>query len=117
MQTNLAGSMIMGIKAILIKIAFFVVLGLLAACSSDQRTPYAYITNQLSNDLSVIDTATQEIIYTIPMGNRPVGIALSKNRAFISNSEGQNITVLNTETMTVITHIPAPFWPRWYRLQ
>ncbi len=31
--------------------------------------------NQLSDDISVIDTATQKVIHTIPMGNRPVGIA------------------------------------------
>jgi len=69
------------LKATVKKVAFFLALSLLISASAckPEHPPYAYITNQLSNDLSVLDTATQQVIHTIPMGNRPVGIALSQN--------------------------------------
>ncbi|MBE9532767.1 MAG: YncE family protein, partial [Proteobacteria bacterium] len=99
-------------KAVLSKIAFFLAFTLLSACT-EKQVPYAYITNQLSDDLSVINTETQQVILTIKTGHRPVGIALSKtgNKAFISNSEGQEIAVLDTLSMKVIAHIPLDGGP------
>ena len=42
---------------------------------------FAYITNQGSNSVSVIDTATNTVTDTIPVGNNPFGIALQQTQS------------------------------------
>src|SRR3546814_2678282 len=65
-------------------------------CSSD----LAYITNQGSNDVSVIDVKTDKVIATIPVGKSPVGIAIAPkfSRAFVSNVDGRSISVIDTSS-------------------
>ena len=48
----------------------------LAGCASvEKKSGYRiYITNEISGDLSVIDSNTLEVISTIPLGKRPRGI-------------------------------------------
>src|SRR5687768_9725627 len=63
----------------------------LAGCSSEPKEPEpadqppvaapagyrVYVTNERSDDLSVIDPATHEVVATIPLGKRPRGIHAS----------------------------------------
>src|SRR5262245_45221671 len=37
----------------------------------------AYVTNEQSGDLTVIDAATRAVVTTVPLGKRPRGIAVS----------------------------------------
>ncbi len=55
----------------------------LAGCSKPEEKPVAvekpggyriYVTNEISGDLSVIDSTTMEVVSTIPLGKRPRGI-------------------------------------------
>ena len=55
----------------------------LAGCSKPAEKPVAveksagyriYVTNEISGDLSVIDSTTMEVISTVPLGKRPRGI-------------------------------------------
>jgi YVTN family beta-propeller protein len=71
----------------------------------------AYITNQDSDNISVIDTPTNTVIATIPAGEYPEGVAVSQDgrRAYITNRNrlgSGNITgtvmVIDTTTNTVI---------------
>ena len=39
--------------------------------------PMAYVTNEKSDDVSVIDTATNKVVRTIKVGKRPRGVAIS----------------------------------------
>jgi YVTN family beta-propeller protein len=43
--------------------------------------PYAYITNEYENTASVIDTATNTVTATIPVGSNPIGVAVSLQMA------------------------------------
>lgn len=57
----------------------FIVAVLLASCSRplEKEKPSGYriyITNEISGDLSVIDSNTMEVVSTIPLGKRPRGI-------------------------------------------
>ena len=63
-------------------------LPLLSGCTAPADTPAQpegaapdsyriYVTNERSGDLSVIDSSTQEVVATIPLGKRPRGIHLS----------------------------------------
>ena len=61
----------------------------LSACGGDSDTaaepllpaersaPWVYITNEASGDMSVIDSATNQVLATVPLGKRPRGIQLS----------------------------------------
>ncbi len=52
--------------------------------------PYAFITNQLDNSVSVIDTAEQKVINTVKISGKPAGVAVNvpKKQIYISTPEG-----------------------------
>lgn len=70
---------------------------------------YAYIANVYSNDVSVINTKTRQVIKTIPVGIRPYGVSASKDGSFVYITlSGENkIAVISTVTNTVINTIPV----------
>ena len=43
--------------------------------------PFAYITNQTSNDVSVIDIATNTVVANVPVGASPFGVAVNPGGA------------------------------------
>ncbi|MFD5425805.1 YncE family protein [Streptomyces sp. NPDC127084] len=64
---------------------------------------YAYVANALSDTVSVIDTATT----TIPVGDRPEGVAITPdgNAVYVTNAngdgDGDTVWVIDTATDTV----------------
>jgi YVTN family beta-propeller protein len=73
-----------------------------------------YITNNQSNNVSVIDTATNTVIVTIPVGKQPSGIALSPDgsRVYVMNTGENTISVIDTATNKVGTTIALGGRPR-----
>ena len=69
----------------------------------------AYVTNQNDNNVSVIDTTTNTVIDSIPVGNQPNGVAVLPNgtRAYAVNNGDNNVSVIDTTTNTVIDSIPV----------
>src|SRR5271163_3513370 len=67
----------------------------LAACSSkkaavpesapvsESTAPRLFVTNEVSGDMTVIDTGTAQVIATIPLGKRPRGIHASPDHKTI----------------------------------
>ncbi len=51
-------------------------------CLSADAQPFAYVSNLGSNTVSVIDTATNTVVATVPVGNGPSGVAITPNGAF-----------------------------------
>ena len=70
-------------------------------------TGRAYITNQGSNNVSVIDVVNNKVITTIEVGKAPVGVAVSTKLAkvFISNVDGQSISVIDSKKKQKIKKI------------
>jgi YVTN family beta-propeller protein len=68
----------------------------------------AYITNQGSNNVSVIDTTTNTVTATIPVGNSPFGVATTPDgsRVYIANSGDNTVSVIDTATNAVSGTIP-----------
>lgn len=66
--------------------------------------PFAYITNQGSHDVSVIDLASQTVVATVPVGRSPAGVAASSraSRVFISNPDSKTISVIDMRTQQVV---------------
>src|SRR5438128_5291975 len=52
-----------------------------------QAQTRAYVTNESSNTVSVIDTATNTVVATIPVGPVPVGVAITPDgtRAYVDD--------------------------------
>jgi YVTN family beta-propeller protein len=68
-----------------------------------------YVTNQRGNSVSVIDTTSNTVIGTIPVGSGPVGAAASPDgaRVYIVNGSGAtSVSVIDTATNGVIASIP-----------
>lgn len=63
----------------------------------------AYIPNQTSNDVTVINTATNTFVATIAVGNQPRGVGVTPDgaRAYISNAGGNTVSVINASTNTI----------------
>jgi YVTN family beta-propeller protein len=74
---------------------------------------YAYITNDNGNNVSVINTGTNTVTATIPVGTNPIGIVVSKDptRAYVANMSSNNVSVINTATRTVIATISVGTLP------
>jgi YVTN family beta-propeller protein len=68
----------------------------------------AYIVNNNSNSVSVIDTASNTVTATIPVGTLPTGIAFSPDGAiaYVTNEGDGTISVISTATNSVTATIP-----------
>ena len=52
---------------------------LVTAATVTSAAPFAYVANEESGTVSVIDTATDKVVRDIPAGKKPRGMALSKD--------------------------------------
>lgn len=71
---------------------------------------YAYVTNRLSNTTSVIATATNTIVATIP-GSYPNGVAITPDGKFTYVGTAGSNSVTGVATATNVTTIPVSSWP------
>jgi len=71
---------------------------------------YAYVTNQGSGTVSVIDLGTLAKVADIPVGIEPYGLALTPDggQAYVSNSASNTVSVIDTASNTVIATIAIP---------
>jgi len=72
-------------------------------------TDYAYVANQGSNMIAVINCTTHKVIKTINGGSIPVGIVTSADgkRVYIANNDASTVSVINTADNTLLTSIPV----------
>lgn len=69
----------------------------------------AYVANENGNTVSVIDTASNTITATIPVGRVPASVALTPSRTFlyVANGGDSTVSVVDTATSTVATTVPV----------
>ena len=72
----------------------------------------AYVTNYGSANVSVIDTATDTRVSTIPVGGGPVGVGLSPDGTlvYVANAN-DTISVIDTRTRSVISTVSIDITP------
>ena len=72
---------------------FFVVANLASA------SPFAYISNQGADTVSVIDLEIDKVVASIPTGKAPVGIAIDdrQNRLYVSTVESRSVSIVDTK--------------------
>jgi|SRR6516165_4260777 YVTN family beta-propeller protein len=94
-------------------IAAFGVAGALSGAQSLAQN--AYITNGSfsNNNVSVINTVTNAVIATIPVGANPYSVAVTADgsKAYVTNTGSQTVSVIDTATNTVTATIPAGTFP------
>ncbi len=78
-------------------------------CPIASAGPMAYVTNEKSDDVSVIDAATNKVVRTIKVGKRPRGVAISPDgrRVYISNGNSDSVSVIDVEIGKQIEAWPA----------
>ena len=82
----------------------FAVAGVLG--STGTLAQNAYITNNQSNNVSVIDTRTNEVTATVPVGAGPWGVAVSSDgRKVYTANWYYTVSVIDTAT-NAVTSIP-----------
>jgi DNA-binding beta-propeller fold protein YncE len=57
----------------------------------------------------VIDTATNTVVATVPVGNSPIGVAITRDgtRAYVVNDLSNTASVIDTATNTVTCTRPS----------
>src|SRR5215217_2673098 len=88
---------------------FLIILGANAALAQTK----GYVTNADDNTVSVIDTATQAVVATVPVGGFPRGLAVTPNGAFVyvANLNDNSVSVISAATSTVTATVPAGAGP------
>jgi YVTN family beta-propeller protein len=83
------------------------------ATIASSLVPYAYITNYLSNNVSVINTTTNNVTATMPVGIGPTGVAVSPDgtKVYVANEVSNNVSVIDTATNQVTATVPVGNYP------
>jgi YVTN family beta-propeller protein len=73
----------------------------------------AYVTNNSDNTVSVIDTASNTVTATVPVGSSPFGVDVTPDgsRAYVVNRIGSSVSVIDTATNLVVAFIPVGYLP------
>lgn len=77
--------------------------------AADPDDRHVFVANLAAGTVSVINTATNTITHTIPVGTNPRSIAVAPDgeRAYVSNLGSDSISVISTDSNTVIHTIPV----------
>ncbi len=84
-------------------LGFVLAMGLgLPACPAE-AAPFAYVANNNSNTVSVIDTATNTVAVALTVGSGPVGVAVAPDgkHAYVTNFHSNSVSVIDTTANTV----------------
>ncbi len=71
--------------------------------------PFAYVANNLSNAVSVIDIPSSFPVTTINVGSGPLALAVSPNgnQVYVANLSSNNVSVIDTASSSVVATIPV----------
>ncbi|WP_225028136.1 YncE family protein [Xinfangfangia pollutisoli] len=70
-----------------------------------------FVTDVLSDQVSVIDLASAAVIATIPTGERPYAVAFAAGRGFVTNQYAASLTVFDAQSLAVIAEIATDDYP------
>ena len=76
-------------------------------------SPCAYISNYVSNSVSVIDTATNSVTATVPVGTCPSGVAVNPEgtEAYVANTMDSTVSVIDTAINNITATVPVGLCP------
>ncbi len=103
-----------------VALVYFLSIGSSCALTSSEQgahtTPYAYITNRESGNVSVIDTVNNTVTATVPVKSHPFGIAVSPDgtKVYVANNGDDNVSVIDTATKNITSTVPIGIDPAGY---
>lgn len=71
----------------------------------------AFVTNVLSDSVSVIDLARAEVLAEIETGERPYAVAFAAGKGFVTNQYGASLTVFDAGTLAPLAEIATDDYP------
>lgn len=71
----------------------------------------AFVTDVLSDQVSVIDLAGGRVIANIPTGARPYATAFAAGRGFVTNQYDASLTVFDADSLKVVARIDTDDYP------
>lgn len=89
------------------------VLLFLLAARAAMAQPCVYVANLMSDTLSVIDTATNTVTATIPVGHNPNGIAVSAYNGLmcVTNFLSNDVSLVDPNSLKVVATVPVGSGP------
>jgi YVTN family beta-propeller protein len=97
-------------------IHFWIVMSLFVVlnCVPAQGTTFVYVTDNVANTVSVIDTASNAVVITIPVGQFPEGVTIRPDGAFayVANARSNTVSVISTINNRVVATVPVGSVPR-----
>jgi len=91
-------------------------LGLAAPASAATGGGFnAFVTDSRQNQVYVIDTATNAITATVPVGVNPHGLAVvpDGSRVYVADHGSAQVSVIDSATATMLTNIPVTGAPNY----
>ena len=79
----------------------------------DSSNGYVYVTNFGSNNISVINGATNAVVDTVSVGSDPVGAAFdsSNGYVYVTNGNSNNVLIINGTTNNIVKNITGGSFP------
>jgi YVTN family beta-propeller protein len=73
----------------------------------DEQTNTLYVASRTENNLYVLDTANNQLVTKVPVGETPYGVAVDADakRAYVANAQSNDLTVINLNDNSVVTTI------------
>jgi len=86
------------------------------ACPADAYT--AYVSNERDNTISVVDLDQMKTVGTVPVGQRPRGITMTKDGSeiLVCASDDDTIQIIDTKTLRVVGSLPSGPDPETFAL-
>ena len=70
-----------------------------------------FVGNVGSNDVTVIDPASGEVLATVPVGERPYGVAFAAGRAFVTNQYENTLSVIALADLSPVATLDTGEYP------
>jgi YVTN family beta-propeller protein len=71
-----------------------------------------YVANSWTNDISVIDGRTLNVIASVPVGLRPLDVAVGRDgQVYVVNSGSNNVALMDGETNRLLAVVPLAMLP------
>lgn len=89
------------------------------AAGAAPRTPtLVYLTNSVNDSVMAVDATSRALVGSVPVGDRPRGLALSPDgaRLFVANEDSGSVSVVRTNGLTELQRIPLPGNPEPYHV-
>ena len=100
-------------RCIILKAFGMAVLAVLTLTGVAGASPFAYVANVKSNNVSVIDTSTDTVTATVPVGNCPLEVAISSDgtRVYVANCMSNSVSIIDATKNKVIGTVRVGSYP------